>query len=117
MSDWRKKVDDYRTRKEEEARRRADKQSEREANKSLSSYDRQLFFHKLKFKCCVCGKSSAGPYDHGPGYSGREGTDYHSHSYDWSRPGDMEQCERCHRWACSETHIYRGICKSCASRR
>ena len=111
MSDWRKKIDDYEGKKhEEEQRREKEREKQREA-KAKAEYDWKLFWHKLKFRCCVCGRASSCP-----------GTstyfdDFHGHTYydNWSEPGDLERCKICKGWACHE-HIHNGICKNDAKR-
>jgi hypothetical protein len=112
MSDWRKKVDDYERKKfEEEQRREKEREKKREA-KENASYERRLFLHKLRFRCCVCGEASSYPHS----YSNFD--DFHGHSFagwDWSRPGDLSQCRICGGWACNE-HIYNGICQNDAKR-
>lgn len=34
---------------------------------------------------------------------------------DWSKPGDLQRCKKCQKWACDE-HIYKGICQTCAEK-
>ena len=78
--------------------------------------ERNRLLSKLakKYVCCVCGKPCSKPYEWSS--PGRDyGVDTSTSGTDWDKPGDMEQCIVCHKWAC-EDHIHAGVCKNDAEK-
>ena len=72
---------------------------------------------QAKFRCCVCGLRSAGPFSHssndGLGWQDRSGVD--TTYTNWDIPSDLTKCNKCNEWTCSE-HLESGICQTCAEK-
>jgi hypothetical protein len=121
MSDWRErakklreeldrpererqmKIEAERRRKEEEEdRRRVD-----EWNRKIDKWAKQR-----GFACHVCGVLASKPAQ-GEFHAINELEQGH-YEEDWKKPGDLERCHKCRKWACKK-HVESGICQICAS--
>lgn len=100
--DWKKRLDEYLSRKEENERRQKEEQGRRE-------WDEKVKRLSARFRCSICERPSQFPRIH-VSYDADGLTEKYT---DWDRPGDLWECSRCGQWVC-EDHIHRWICKNCA---
>ena len=110
MFNWKKRID--------EALRRESSSKTTNTGSSLSEYwqEQKKNLKELggKFKCHVCKRPSKKPnktWESRMATGENESTG--TYWDDWSRPGDLFECSRCHNWTCPE-HLHLGICKKCA---
>jgi len=122
--DWKQKIDAWKERVKREAANREKSLRESETLVATKAYQEHIgarYRHLATFRCHICGASSRKPAQKtevaGAGCLGY-GVTEESKEYvvdDWSKPGDLYQCEKCQKWTCKE-HIYNGICQKCAEK-
>lgn len=142
MFDWKKKAihKAQLIKENEKADRLANIQNEkaRVKREHEDSFQKDMKYLRINFKCCVCGKIPTRPQQNigrsGSGVGMDGGGD--PTTTNWKIPGDMDQCKICKDWACKPVnefedyhnsdkiripasdseHIYMGICKRCAEK-
>ena len=118
MFDWKKKVDDWKEQQKHDYEARLITAEAAAARKAQAEID-DSYQHLAQFHCHICKVSARKPAQAyiGGHRSGKVGIpDYPGVLVnDWSRPGDLYQCEKCQKWVC-ENHIRKGICQTCAEK-
>jgi len=124
MADWKRDLDGYLRRRQEEADRLSRVQAQERRERARQEEVAKARF-KGRFHCCICGRASVKPKEIYGGGGG--GNDAYVVGYDWETPADLILCEECREnFFCGHhetrkyyiearrcNHCKRFICPSC----